>query len=206
MSKIYPPKVRRDFERLIIKLGYKDRSPICLKTNRETTKIAKECFPISISYIEFFAIHYTNKKSYVYEQYLIDRKILSKKDITKKYKYLLNKIKFSKGRISEIGWQIMWDRHPSMLTKNQHKKILYRIIRELKDMRDNRKYFTIAYPNQVLVSKPWGNQLYNPIDSEDDFDLVRKRSLMNSKFGFGNLDEYGHEYAIFDDTLYLNPI
>ncbi len=144
MSKIYPPKVRKNFERLIIKLGYKDRSPICLKTKRESTKIAKECFPISINHIEFFVIHYSNKKSYVYEQYLIDRKILSKKDITKKYKYLLDKIKFGKGKISEIGWQIMWDRDPSILTKNQHKKILYRIIREFKSMRETKKYFTVA--------------------------------------------------------------
>jgi hypothetical protein len=95
MSKIHPPKIRKDFERLIIELGYRDRSPICLKTNRESTKIAKECFPISINYIEFFAIHYANKKSYTYEQYLIDRKILSKKDIIKKYKYLLDKINYN---------------------------------------------------------------------------------------------------------------
>jgi len=206
MSKIHPPKARIEFEKLIIKLGYKDRSPICLKTKRETTKIAKECFPISINYIEFFVVHYTNKKSYAYKQYLIDRKTLTKKDIIKKYRYLLNKINFSKGRISEIGWQIMWDRHPSMLTKNQHKKILYRIIREFKTIRKTKNYFTKADPQQILVSKPWGNQLYNSTNHKDDSNLVRKRSLMNSKFGFGNLDEYGYEYAIFDDDLYLNPI
>jgi hypothetical protein len=206
MSKIYPPKARKDFEILIIQLGYRDRSPICLKTKREATKIAKECFPISINYIEFFSIHYANKKSFVYQQYIIDRKFLSKKDLFKKYKYLLKKIRFSKNKISEVGWKIMWDRHPSMLTKIQHKKILYRIIRELKSMRNNKNYFTTAYPQQILVSKPCGDQLYNSINSEDNFDLVRKRSIMNSKFGFGKLDEYGYEYAMFDGNLYLNPI
>jgi len=206
MSKIHPPETRKKFERLIYSLGYIDRSPINLQKKKESTKIARECFPKSILYIEFFVFHYKNKKSFLYEQYIKDYRSLSKKDIIKKYKYLMNKINFSSGRISEIGWQIMWDRDPSLLTPNQHKKILYRVIREFKSIRQNKNYFAKADPQQILVSKPWGNQLYNHIDSEDNFDLVRKRSLVNSKFGFGDLDQYGYEYAIFDDDLYLNPI
>jgi hypothetical protein len=205
MSKIYPPKARIEFERMINKLGYRDRSPIILETKRESTKVAKECFPISINYIEFYVIHYKNKKSFVYQQYLTDKKFLSKKDLFRKYRYLLKKIRFSDGKISEIGWRIMWDRDPSVLTKNQHKKILYRIIREFKDMRISKSYFTTVYPNQILVSNPWANQLYN-LNLENDFNIARKRSLVNSKFGFGDLDEYGYEYAMFDETLYLNPI
>lgn len=199
-------KKRCQFERLIRNLGHIDRSPINLKRIEESTKIAKECFPISINYIEFFVIHYKNKKSYLYEQYLIDNQKLSKKDIIKKYKYLVKKINFSQGKISEIGWRIMWNESPMLLSKIQQKKLLYRIIREFKNIRKNKKYFTTAYAHQILVSKPCGNQYYNPIDSEDDFNIMRRRSLLNSKFGFGQLDEYGYEYAIFDTNLYLNPI
>ena len=100
----------------------------------------------------------------------------------------------------------MWDRNPQLLTPNQHKKILYRIIREFKNVRETKSYFSKVDPYQILVSKPWGNQLYNSLDTKDNFNLTRKRSLVNSKFGFGELDEYGYEYAMFDDTLYLNPI
>lgn len=206
MSKIKLNKTRRDFERLLYRLGYRDRSPINLEKKKEATKIAKECFPKSILYIEFYVFHYQNKKSFVYEQYLKDEKILSKKQILEKYKYLLNKINFSSGRIGEIGWRIVWDRDPSMLTKNQHKKILYRIIREFKLMRETKMYFSKPYPHEILVSNPWGNQDYNPMDAKDDLDIARKRSLVNSKFGFGELNKYGYEYAIFDESLYLNPI
>lgn len=206
MSIIKASETRRKFERLLYKLGYRDRSPIDLKKKRESTKVAKECFPKSILYIEFFSFTYSNKKSYIYEQYQKDIKNLSNQEIIKKYKFTLNKIKFPSGRISEICWQIMWDRDPSMLTKNQHKQILYRIIREFKSIRETKKYYTEVIPNQILVSKPWGNQLYYSLGTQDNIDLVRKRSLVNSKFGFGELDEYGCEYAIFDDTLYLNPI
>jgi hypothetical protein len=206
MTKVGLPKMRKEFESLIYQLGYRNRYPISLKQRRESTKIAKECFPKSINYIEFFVIHYHNKKSYLYEEYLKDRKKLSKYDLIKKYKYLLKKINYGSGRISEIGWQIMWDRNPQLLTPNQHKKILYRVIREFKFMRESKKYFTKADPYQILISKPWGNQLYNSLDTKDNFDLTRKRSLVNSKFGFGELDEYGCEYAMFDETLYLNPI
>jgi len=206
MTQIKLPKVRREFESLIYRLGYRDRSPAMLKPKREYTKIAKECFPKSINYIEFFVIHYPNKKSYLYEEYLKDKKNLSKNQLINKYKYLLKKINYGSGRISEIGWQIIWDRHPQLLTANQHKKILYRVIREFKTIRRTKSYFSKVDPYQILVSKPWGNQLYNSLDTKDDFDLTRKRSLVNSKFGFGKLDEYGCEYAMFDETLYLNPI
>lgn len=206
MSTIKVSKTRKEFEALLYKLGYRDRSPISSKKKRESTKIAKECFPKSITYIEFFVFHYSNKKSFVYEEYLKDVKNLSKKDIIKKYKYLLKKINYGSGRISEIGWQIMWDRHPSLLTPNQHKKILYRVIREFKNIRETKNYFSKPDSYQILVSKPWANQLYNLPGTKDKFDLARKRSLVNSKFGFGELDEYGCEYAIFDETLYLNPI
>lgn len=206
MSIIKAPRARKEFEALLYKLGYRDRSSASLKPKRESTKIAKECFPKSITYIEFFVVHYPNKKSYLYEEYLKDKKILSKNQIIKKYRYLLKKINYGSGRISEIGWLIMWDRNPQLLTRNQHKKILYRIIREFKNVRETKSYFSKVDPYQILVSKPWGNQLYNPLDTKDDFNLTRKRSLINSKFGFGELDEYGCEYAIFDETLYLNPI
>lgn len=208
MSKIKFPRIRKEFDYLIHQLGYRDRSPIILKLKKESTKIAKECFPKSISYIEFFVIHYYNKKSYLYEEYLKDIKKLNQKEILKKYKYLLKKINYnhSSGRISEIGWRIMWDRNPKLLTPNQHKKILYRVIKEFKNIRESKNYFTNPDIYQILVSKPWGNQLYNSTDTKDNFNIARKRSLVNSKFGFGELDEYGCEYAIFDETLYLNPI
>jgi len=206
MSIIKVSKTRKEFEVLLYKLGYRDRSSSSLKPKRESTKIAKECFPNSINYIEFFVIHYPNKKSYLYEEFLKDKKNLSQNELVKKYKYILKKINFGSGRISEIGWRIMWDRNPQLLTPNQHKKILYRIIREFKNVRETKSYFSKVDPYQILVSKPWGNQLYTSLDTKDNFNLTRKRSLVNSKFGFGELDEYGCEYAIFDETLYLNPI
>jgi hypothetical protein len=205
MIKVKPTQTRIDFERFLYKLGYRDRSPVSLERKRKSTKIARECFPISINYIEFFIFNYKNKKSFIYEKYLIDKYTLSKKDLFKKYSYLLKKIQFDKNHIGEIGWKIMWDRNPSILTKNQHKKILYRVIKEFKNIRKTKNYFTRVYPYQILVSNPWGNQLYN-LNSNDDFNIARKRSKVNSKFGFGELDEYGYEYAMFDEDLYLNPI
>ena len=80
------------------------------------------------------------------------------------------------------------------------------LIDTFKNIRETKSYFSKVDPYQILVSKPWGNQLYTSLDTKDNFNLTRKRSLVNSKFGFGELDEYGYEYAMFDDTLYLNPI
>jgi hypothetical protein len=115
------------------------------------------------------------------------------------------KIRFKeKNRVAELGWELVFYKDPGILSDNDRKKILFRVIKELVSVYRNKNYPRPMNPGHILISKPWDQKLHTGVNKFPE--LIRKRSSINSRCGFGNLDQYNYEIGIFDLQLKLNPI
>ena len=86
MKVIKAPRARIKFERLLRKIGYRKREPYNSYSKKFTHKILEDCYPDIID-INVYSIRYTNKKSFLYQEFLKD-KHLSNSELYRKYKYL----------------------------------------------------------------------------------------------------------------------
>lgn len=203
MSIIKAPKQRIRFERMLGKLGYRNREVANTYFKKINHQILKDCYPKYLN-INLFLIRYLNKKCFLYQEFLKDQN-LSDRDLYKKYKYLAKKIRLNeKNRIAEIGWEIFYHKTPELLSEKDRKIILLRVTKELKEFYLNKNYPRMMNPGHILISKPCAQKVHT--GNEEFIDLIQKRSSLNSKFGFGNIDEYNYEIGIFDLNLKLNPI
>lgn len=205
MSIVKAPKHRIKFERMLRKLGYRNRETANTYTKKINHHILKDCYPKYLN-INLFIVRYLNKKSFLYQEFLIDKN-LSNKELYKKYKYLTKKIRFKeKNRIGEIGWEILYHKSPDLLSEKDRKIILLRVMKELNSIHLEKNYppSMRANPGHILVSKPCAQRVHT--GQQEFISLIVKRSSLNSRCGFGNLDEYAYEIGMFDLNLKLNPI
>jgi hypothetical protein len=205
MSIIKAPKRRIKFERMLRSFGYRNRETANTYFKKINHQMLKDCYPEFLD-INLVLTRYLNKKSFLYQEFLKDTH-LSNKELYKKYNYLSKKIRFKeKNRIAELGWELIFYKDPSTLSDNDRRKILFRVIKELVSFYRNKNYPRSMNPNpgHILISKPWDQKLHMGMTKFPE--LIPKRSSLNSRCGFGNLDQYNYEIGIFDLQLKLNPI
>lgn len=203
MSIIKASKQRIRFERMLRRLGYRNREVANTYFKKINHQISKDCYPKYLN-INLFLIRYLNKKCFLYQEFLKDQN-LSDQDLYKKYKYLAKRIRLNeKNRIAEVGWEIYYHKPAELLSEKNRKIILLKVAKELKSFYLNRNYPRMLNPGHILISKPCAQKVHT--GSQEFINLIQKRSSLNSKFGFGNIDEYGYEVGIIDLNLKINPI
>jgi hypothetical protein len=114
-----------------------------------------------------------------------------------------------KARIGEVGWKVIFNTNPRTLSFEQNKAIFYLFLKQapkfLNDWKSNTLpdfYGLKPQEGDILISKPWNDRII-PTNSHL---LSKKRAHINTKFGFGDLDEYGYQYGRYDKDLTLRPI
>jgi hypothetical protein len=149
--------------------------------------------------IEIFSNYYENKEEF-----------LESVDDLERRNYLLTKIyPEEKGRIGEIGWRVIFKINQRKLSFETNRQILYLFLKQVPKFYNDFKSGTLidfpglkAKEGDILISIPFNGMLM-PTNVPN---LYKKRAHMNTKFGFGDLDQYGYQYAKFDKELNLNPI
>lgn len=205
--KKFPPKIIK-FERLLKKIGYYDNSPIKKNIQKLKQPILKKYNDSYNIEIIGFIYYYPNKKSYVwrcYEELLSDKK-LTKKELLKYLIIICNGIILSeKTRISEVGWEILYSNN--LLTKSKRDLFLlyFQILRDLKILLKEGFIEIKPKPGDILVSRPRGLK-FKVHNVNTNWEGMRQRSLSAQKmFNFGKLNEWGDQYARYDESLNLFP-
>ena len=204
----FSPEVLK-FEHLLKKVGYYDNSPIIKNVKRLEQPILEQYFEKYHIKIIGFIYYYPNKKSYIWRCY---KEMLDNPKITKKQMliYLLTICKgiiFSqKSKIAEVGWDLLY---PNKLHKESKRNlfILYlQITRDLKTMLKQDFLGINQKPKDVLVSRPRGLK-FGLCKFNTEYEGMRQRSLSAERlFNFGKLNDWGDQYAIYDEHLNLHPI
>lgn len=196
-------KKRKEFERIIFKIGYRDRSPILPNPEKLTHKIFPELSGQSVE-IFYFTIPYFNKKTYLYKFFIDNHNKFSKKEMKRELNILCNNILYhEKTRIVEIGWGINNSNQLLFSTKSHLKKIYFSVLKKAKTdftLGDN-----ILKPieGDILVSKPEGTKLLNPHSIKEG---TKQRGNINTRIGFGPIREHESQYGRYNYELVLNPI
>jgi hypothetical protein len=204
MMRIKPSKNRILFERLLKKIGYRDRDPI-LKHLEQIEKSIENNQYHDIADINGFFILFHNKKSFLYDEFVKHFNGSNKKEIKSRINKLANRIKFKeKNPICEVGWAVKYKVDPRSLTLEINRSILFAGIKGFPKLLKNGMENISPRPNVILIGKTTSqNSIVMGLDS---FDLVTKRASLAKKFGFGKLDEFNYVYGIYDENLNLNPI
>jgi hypothetical protein len=186
--KIKSPQKRIEFERFLLTLGIRDRSPIIYpKLVRE--QILEGIYPHLKIY--FSVKDYKNKKSYLYEYF--------KNNSREKTEKLFNKLKIG-NIIREVIWSIDGDLRS--LTTQDNKILLFEFIKEIRKRIPVGICGSIPHPNDILMCKPSGEGM---IPENFTIYLNQKASLYK-RLGFGNVDDDLCQYAIYDENMILHPI
>jgi hypothetical protein len=190
--KIKPTQKRIEFERFLLSLGIRDRSPIIYPKNIDE-RMLEDVHPELEIY--FSVRNYKNKKNYLYEYY---KKYSKKKTID-----LLTKIKYNqKTNIFEVIWTIEGDL--KRLTLNDNRAVLFSFIKEIKKRIPIGICTAYPNPNDILMCRPVNNQI---IEIAENFITgARHKASLYKRLGFGELDEDFCQYAIYDENMILHPI
>jgi len=198
------PSIKRiEFERLLKKLGYRDRSPVYPKENKRYQQVNFNCDSGAMA-IYSFIIRYQTKKSYLYLEFVDN---YDSPDLESLVKNLAKNIHFhEKTRLAEVGYEVKYTKQPEEFSLEERKKIFYYFMKySYKNLEEG---MTKLYPKpgDILTVKPYGPKL-NEGFTESSLTLGKhQRSLVALKFGFGNLKEDGFQYARYDENCILRPI
>lgn len=200
---IRPSQKRIEFERLLQELGYKDRLPVYPKENKRYQQVNFKCLDGAMA-IYTFIIMYQTKKSYLYLEFLDHYKSPSLKE---RISTLAEIVHFSeKTRIAEVGWEVKYTKQPDEFSLEERKQIFYHFMKyTYKNLEEGMVSLT-PRPGDILAAKPYGPKI-NEGFTESSLVLGRyQRSLVARKFGFGNLQDDGFQYARYDENCALQPI
>lgn len=157
---------------------------------------------VPTSYDEILTVNivyniFKNKKSFLYKDFEENKNL-------ERIKNIANKLNLNNpGRVSRIDWQIIHKKNSKSLTFEDNKKILFDFIIGAKSFIKVGDGKNGPKPNDIIIGFPWNGSLFVPINHPEN---ARKRSVLNKKFGFGDVDQYNYQYAIFDENLDLQPI
>jgi hypothetical protein len=205
--KIKPSQKRIEFERLLIDLGFRDRSPVQTKFEKKFVEILK-CLTKNKIKVKGFAIEYKNKKSYLYEFFILNYKELNINEMREQILLIAKDIRFKeKTRIGEVGWRIENAIYLGFWSKKDRLDLYFSFLKLAPILLKYGDGIGInPRPGDILVSKPEGSKfgaLNHPVAIKMGAD---QRSHINKKLGFGLMKTNNSQYAIYDENLNLNPI
>ena len=200
---IQPSDKRKKFEKLLKELGYRDRSPVYPKEDKRYQQVNFKCNDGAMA-IYTFVILYQTKKSYLYLEFLDH---YNSPDVKDKIKTLAERIYFhEKGRLAEVGYEVKYTKQPSEFTLEERKKIFYEFIKYTYENLHDGIVKIKPKPGDVLAAKPHGPKLNDGFNESSLVVGKRQRALVARKFGFGDLQEDGFQYARYDENCVLKPI
>ncbi|QPX48253.1 hypothetical protein PQC13_gp288 [Synechococcus phage S-SRM01] len=200
---IRPSQKRIEFERLLKELGYKDRLPVYPKENKRYQQVNFKCLDGAMA-IYTFIIMYQTKKSYLYLEFLDHYKSPSLKE---RISTLAENIHFNeKTRLAEVGWEVKYTKQPDEFSLEERKQIFYHFMKYTYKNLEKGMVNLTPRPGDILAAKPYGPKI-NEGFTESSLVLGKhQRSLVARKFGFGELQDDGFQYARYDENCVLQPI
>lgn len=200
---IRPSQKRIEFEKLLKELGYKDRLPVYPKENKRYQQVNFNTDSGAMA-IYTFIIMYQTKKSYLYLEFIDNYNC---PDVKERIKKLAERIYFhEKTRLAEVGYEVKYTKQPDEFSLEERKKIFYYFMKYTYKNLEEGMVKLSPRPGDVLAAKPHGPKI-NEGFTKSSLVLGRhQRSLVARKFGFGELQDDGFQYARYDENCVLRPI
>jgi hypothetical protein len=200
---IKPSQKRIEFERLLHQLGYKDRLPVYPKENKRYQQVNFKCSNGAMA-IYTFIILYQTKKSYLYLEFKDHYKSPSLKE---RISTLAENIHFNeKTRVAEVGWEVKYTKQPDEFSLEERKQIFYHFMKYTYQNLEEGMVNIFPRPGDILAAKPHGPKINEGFTESSLVIGKHQRSLVARKFGFGELQEDGFQYACYDENCVLKPI
>jgi hypothetical protein len=203
---VKPDSNRIEFERLLKKFGYNDRSPIHPKKEKYRKQINYMCENNSAMSVFCFISPYFTKKSYLYSIYL-DWVRTHESYIPERLKVLAEYIHYhEKSRLGEVGWEVIYTKVPSEFKREERKKIVFDLFKKLSTyLKEGDNKFK-PLKNDVLICSPHGPKIEQGFTEESILNGTNQRGKIAEKFGFGQTKLDGYQYAKYDENNNLIPI
>lgn len=201
--RIQPPEKRIEFERMLKKLGYHDRSPVYPKENKRYQQVNFNCEDGALA-IYTFIILYQTKKSYLYLEF---KDHYESPTLKERISTLAENINFNeKTRLAEVGWEVKYTKQPEEYSLEERKKIFYYFMKYTHKNLEEGMVKISPRPGMILAAKPHGPKLNKGFNESSLIIGKRQRSIVSKKFGFGDIREDGFQYARYDENCILRPI
>jgi hypothetical protein len=176
---IKPSQKRIEFERLLHELGYKDRLPVYPKEDKRYQKVNFKCSDGAMAI-------YTLKE---------------------RISTLAENIHFNeKTRLMEVGWEVKYTKQPDEFSLEERKQIFYHFMNYTYKNLEEGMVNLFPRPGDILAAKPHGPKINEGFTESSLMIGKYQRSLVTRKFGFGELQEDGFQYARYDKNCILKPI
>ena len=200
---IKPSQKRIEFERLLHQLGYKDRLPVYPKEDKRYQQVNFKCSDGAMA-IYTFIILYQTKKSYLYLEF---KDHYNSPNLKEKIQSLAEKIHFhEKTRLMEVGWEVKYTKQPDEFSLEERKQIFYHFMKyTYKNLEEGMVNISPRH-GDILAAKPHGPKINEGFTESSLVIGKHQRSLVTRKFGFGELQEDGFQYARYDENCVLKPI
>ena len=196
-------KKRTEFEKLLRKLGYRDRSPIFSQEEKRIKEKQYMCSTGAIM-ISTFIILYKTKKSYLWLEFLDNYEEDDLEDIISK---LAERIKYKeKTRLAEVGYEAQYTQQPNQFSLKERKKILLDFMKMTCTHLADGMAELSPRPGDILVAKPHGPKIDEGFTESSLVIGQRQRAMVAKRFGFGNLQDDDFQYARYDENCILRPI
>ena len=196
-------KKRTEFEKLLRKLGYRDRSPIFPQEEKRIKEKQYMCSTGAIM-ISTFIILYKTKKSYLWLEFLDSYEEDDLENIISK---LAERIKYKENtRLAEVGYEAKYTQQPNQFSLKERKKILLDFMKMTCTHLADGMAELSPRPGDILVAKPHGPKIDEGFTESSLVIGQRQRAMVAKRFGFGNLQDDDFQYARYDDNCILRPI
>ena len=196
-------KKRTEFEKLLRKLGYRDRSPIFPQEEKRIKEKQYMCSTGAIM-ISTFIILYKTKKSYLWLEFLDNYEEDDLEDIISK---LAERIKYKENtRLAEVGYEAKYTQQPNQFSLKERKKILLDFMKMTCTHLADGMAELSPRSGDILVAKPHGPKINEGFTESSLVIGQRQRAMVAKRFGFGNLQDDDFQYARYDDNCILRPI
>lgn len=201
---IRPSKNRIKFERLLYKIGYRDRSPIYPEQSKKKRQVNYHCEDGSAMAVYLFLIPYQTKKSYIYPAFL---KVKDDPQVKDQILSLCKIIRFEeKTMIADVGWEAKYTKQPYQYEMKDRTRIVFNLFQQLIEALSDGMCGYTPKPGIVLAAKPYGPKINDGFNETSITIGTRQRYLVAKRVGFGNLYGNGFCYARYDDNCILRPI
>lgn len=203
---IKPSKNRLAFERLLLKLGHRDRSPIFPEQSKKKRQINYHCEDGSAMAVYLFVIPYLTKKSYIYPAFL-ELKTQKDAQIKERISSLCDIIRFKEKTIlADVGWEAKYTKQPYQYEMKDRTRIVFNLFKQLIEALSEGMCGYQPKPGIILAAKPYGPKINDGFNETSITIGTQQRYLVAKRVGFGNLYLNGFCYARYDDDCILRPI